>query len=55
MKSFSILLARPETVEAAACHAIAHAKAGVGCSSAHSQAARLPPQQQIVADLAPKE
>ena len=27
--SFSILLARTETVEAAACHAIAHAKAGV--------------------------
>src|SRR5437868_1402849 len=25
------LTARPETVEAAACHAIAHAKAGVGC------------------------
>jgi len=35
MKSFSILLARPETVEAAACHAIAHGKAGVGCRSAH--------------------
>jgi hypothetical protein len=27
----------------------------VGCSSAHSQAARLPTQQQIVASLAPKE
>ena len=38
-------LARTETVEAAACHAIAHAKPGVGCRSAHFlQAARLPQQ-----------
>jgi hypothetical protein len=45
---------RPETVEAAACHAIAHAKAGVGCESYHLQATRLPPQQQIAASARAK-